>query len=414
MLKQALIALSVIVFVPAASFAADIDKQETIREKSSEWMLDMRRADSLTAAKKWAEAQALVRKVKDERKELGLDITSELSMLAKLYGGSGDKAEAEKLYKAVIAIREEGGLDDVFTLVHPLNQYADFLRTNKRTAEADQMQARSKAIEADINHRPTKKIEAVLADSNLSAEGKYNKLCELGEKYLQADNPTKAKFVLDEAVKLNTKSARAYKLRAQSNYETEKSSLALADYNSALKIEPKDADALFSRAKVYQSLNKTSLAMKDFDASILIRPDDLDTLGYRAKQYAANGKIDRALADYTTVLMVNPKTHWGWVQRAVLFRDSKKDYVAALADIDKAIALAPKSPEDWELRVETLTKAGKKKEAIEAATRMIEVDPQSTNGLSLRAALYKQLEGDKSANAAADLATIAKMRAAVK
>ncbi|MBC8000267.1 MAG: tetratricopeptide repeat protein [Leptolyngbya sp.] len=414
MLKQALINLSVLVIAPAASFAADIDKQETIREKSGEWMLEMHSVDSLKTAKKWAEAQALVRKVKDERKELGLDVTSELSMLAKLYDSSGDKAEAEKLYKEVIAIREESGLDDDFTLVHPLNQYADFLSANKRTKEADQMQARSKAIEADINHRPTKKIEAVLADANLSAEGKYNKLCELGEKYLQADNPTKAKFVFDEAVKLNTKRARAYKLRARSNYETEKSSLALADYNSALKIEPKEAATLFSRAKVYQSLNKTSQAMKDFDASILIRPDDLDTLGYRAKQYAASGNIDRALADYTTVLMVNPRTHWGWVQRAVLFRDGKKNYVAALADIDKAIALAPKSPEDWELRVETLIKAGKQKEALEAATKMIEVDPHSTNGLSLRAALYKQLEGEKSANAAADLSTIAKMRAAAK
>lgn len=414
MLKRALMALSLCLFIPVAAYAADIDKQEAIRTKSGEWMQVMRQVDSLEKSKKWAEAQALVRQVRDERKELGLDIASELSTLARLSSSAGDKAEAEKLYKAVIAIREESGLEDDYVLVPALNQYADFLRANKRIKEADEIQSRSKAIEAAVNHRPAKAITAILSDANLPPDGKYNKLCVLGQKYLKADNPTKAKFVLDEAIKLNAKNALAYKLRAQSNYETDKSKLALVDYNSALKIDPKDAESLFSRAKVYQSLEKTSLAMKDFDASIAARPDDLDTLGYRAKQYAALGNTDKALADYTTVLMVNPKTHWGWVQRALLYRDSKRNYVAALADIDKAIELAPKNPDDWELRVETLTKAGKTKEAIEAATKMIELDPQSTNGLSLRASLYKQIEGEKSANAAADLAKIEKMRGGAK
>ncbi len=411
MLKQVVIALSSIVMLSSACWADDIEVQEKIRMKSGDWMAQMRQVDKLKAQKKWDEAEAVIRKVMAERQELKLNLSSEKSALGNLYNSAGKTAEAEKMYKELIADREiPDGIED-FILVPVLNQYAEFLRAHGRAKEAVQIEQRAKAIEADVNKPPKKQIAAISGDAKLSANEKYSKLCDLGKRYLDSDNATKALFSLNEAVKVNAGRPRAFKLRSQANYQLEKTPAALSDLNAAIKLDAKDPSLLFDRGRAYQSLNKPALALKDFDASIAMSPD-VDVLGYRGKQYAALGKIDKAIADYTSAIKEKPRTHWAFIQRALLYRDSKKDYVQALKDIDKAIVLAPKSIEDWELRAETLIKANRLKEATSDATRMIELEPQNTLGYSLRSRIYKAMEGPKSKNAAADLATIEKLRRA--
>ncbi len=411
MLKQAVIALSSIVVLSSACWADDIEVQEKIRIKSGEWMAQMRQVDKLKSQKKWDEAEAAIRKVMAERKELKLNLSSEKIALGSLYTVAGKTAEAEKIYKELIADREtHDGIED-FILVPVLNQYAEFLRAHGRAKDAIQFEQRANAIEADVNKPPKKQIAAITGDARLNSNEKYSKLCDLGKRYLDSDNATKAFFALNEAVKLNPNRPRAFKLRSQANYQLEKTQAALPDLNAAIKLDAKDPSLFFDRGRVYQSLNKPALALKDFDASIALTPD-VDVLGYRAKQYSALGKIDKAIADYTSVIKEKPRTHWAFIQRALLYRDNKKDYVQALKDIDKAIVLAPKNTDDWELRAETLMKANRLKEAADDATKMIELEPQNTMGYSLRSRIYKAMEGPKSKNAAADLATIEKLRKA--
>ncbi len=411
MFKQVVVALSSIVMLSSACWANDIQVQEKIRIKSGEWMGQMRQVDKLKSQKKWDEAEAVIRKVMTERQELKLDLSSEKSGLARLYDSSGKTVEAEKMYKEVIADREtHDGIDD-FILVPVLNQYAEFLRAHGRAKEATPIEQRAKAIEADVNTPPKKQIAAITGDAKLNADEKYSKLCDLGKRYLDSDNATKAFFAVNEAVKVNANRPRAYKLRAQANYQLDKTPAALSDLNAAIKLDAKDPVLFFDRGRAYQSLNKPALAIKDFDASIALTPD-VDVLGYRGKQYAALGKTDKAIADYTAAIKEQPRSHWAFIQRSLLYRDSKKDFVQALKDIDKAIALAPNSVDDWELRAETLVKANRLKEAVADATKMIEMEPQSTQGYSMRSRVYKAMEGPKSNNAAADLATIEKLRKA--
>ena len=135
MLKQVVIALSSIVMLSSACWANDIQVQEKIRIKSGEWMGQMRQVDKLKSQKKWDEAEAVIRKVMTERQELKLDLSSEKSGLARLYDSSGKTAEAEKMYKEVIAGREtKDGIED-FILVPVLNQYGEFLRAHGRAKE---------------------------------------------------------------------------------------------------------------------------------------------------------------------------------------------------------------------------------------------------------------------------------------
>ncbi len=410
MLKQVVIAFSSVVMLSSACWADDIEVQEKIRIKSGEWMAQMRQIDKLKAQKKWEDAEAAIRKIMAERQELKLDQSSEKRAMAELYDASGKTAEAEKLYKELVADREtHDGIDD-YTLMPQLKTYAEFLRKHGRAKEAVPIEKRAQAIEADANKPPTRQIAAITGDAKLNDADKYTKLCDLAQRYLDADNAGKSAFASAYAVKLDSKKARAFKLRSQAYYQSDKLQPALSDLNAGLRIEPKDAAGLFDRGKLYQSLNKPQQALKDFDASISMRPGDVETLGYRAKQYAELGQTDKAIADYTCAIKANPRTHWAFIQRALLYRDSKKDSVQALKDIDRALVLAPKSTEDWELRAETLMRANRLKEATADATKMIELEPQNTTGYSLRSRIYKAIEGAKSKNAAADLASIEKLR----
>ncbi|MBA3856124.1 MAG: hypothetical protein C0507_04370 [Cyanobacteria bacterium PR.3.49] len=410
MIKKVVIALSSMILLSSASRADDIDIQERIRMGSGQWMQQMRQVDKLKAEKKWDEAETTIRKIMAERQELKLNLSGEKRALAELYEAAGKTAEAEKMYKELVADRETNdGIDD-FILTPMLTQYAQFLRKHGREKEAVLLEKRAAAIEADVNKPPVKQIAAITGDAKLSTDDKYSKLCELGKRYLDSDNATKASFALSEAVKLSPSKTLALKLRAQSYYQLERLKPALADLDTALKTDPKDATALFDRGRLHQSLNKDQLALLDFDASIALRPNDVDVLGYRAKQFDKLGKTDKAIADYTAAVKANPRTHWAYIQRALLYRDKKKDFTQALQDIDKAIALAPKNVDDWELRAETLMKANRLKEATADATKMIELEPQSTQGYQMRSRIYKAIEGAKSKNAAADLATIDKLR----
>jgi len=413
MLKRIVIALSSFVMLAGACRAAeDIEYQEKIRTKSAEWMAQIRQVDKLKAQKKWDEAESVIRKIMAERQELKLDLGGEKKSLAELFEASGKLNDAEKMYKEQIADREtHDGVDD-FILVPVLNQYAVFLRKHARAKEALALEVRAKAIEADINKPPKKQLLAITGDTRLNSSEKYAKLCDLAKRFLDSDNPTKASYACSEAIKVNPYKPKAYKMRAQCYYQTEKLQQALEDLNNALKAEPKDAEALFDRGRLYQSLNKPLLAMKDFDASIEVRPNDTEALGYRAKQNEQLGRIDKAIADYTAAIRENPRAHWAFIQRSLLYRDKKKDVDQALKDIDRAIALSPRNIDDWELRAETLLKAKRLKEAIADASKMVELEPQNTQGYSMRSRIYQAAEGPKSKSAAADLSTIEKLRKA--
>ncbi len=74
-LISAALSLSLCMTVSAA-FAADLTpaQQEDLKIKSGEWMVESQKADQLNKQHKFAEAEALYKKILDERKELGLDL----------------------------------------------------------------------------------------------------------------------------------------------------------------------------------------------------------------------------------------------------------------------------------------------------------------------------------------------------
>jgi hypothetical protein len=58
---------------------------------------------------------------------------------------------AEPLYQEVISIREQNHEADLRMMIEPLDEYADFLRKAARTAEAEQVEERAKALRLKLD-----------------------------------------------------------------------------------------------------------------------------------------------------------------------------------------------------------------------------------------------------------------------
>ena len=80
-----------------------------------------------------------------------LDLASSLDGLAVVYDTEGKHAEADPLFKRSLAIKEKALGPNHPRLANFLQNYAAHLRATKHASEADQMEAREKAIRA-ANH----------------------------------------------------------------------------------------------------------------------------------------------------------------------------------------------------------------------------------------------------------------------
>jgi hypothetical protein len=104
---------------------------------------------------RYAEAEPLLRRVIDLRERaLGpehVDLAATLAQLAGLYAVRGDHGPAETLYRRVLAIREAALGPEHIDVAATLEGYASLLRKLGREAEAVQMGARAKAIQAKLS-----------------------------------------------------------------------------------------------------------------------------------------------------------------------------------------------------------------------------------------------------------------------
>jgi tetratricopeptide (TPR) repeat protein len=152
--------------------------------------------------------------------------------------------------------------------------------------------------------------------------------------------------------------------------------MALADYAAALKLNPRYGPAYAGRAHLYDTMLRPDESIAEFTKAIEYDPDDPENYNNRAVVYrtkgeheksvadydkyiplmSANsvyqadgyinrglshwnlGRRDQALADFTKVIELDPKRVNGYKARAMLYREMKKDDLAA-ADEKKAAEL---------------------------------------------------------------------------
>lgn len=118
---------------------------------------------------------------------------------------------------------------------------------------------------------------------------------------------------------------------------------ALESYDRALAMAP-DAETLRNRAQALQSLNRPRDALASYDAALQRDPTDVQAWFKRGVLLGELGRPDESLASYDRVLALQPGHVEALNNRGYGWWLSKQRYVPAIADMQKALALAPDLP----------------------------------------------------------------------
>jgi len=165
---------------------------------------------------------------------------------------------------------------------------------------------------------------------------------------------------------------------------------AMQDLNQVIKDNPKSAKAYDLRSLAFFNMRKFDEALKDLESWHGIEGNKEVLCARRVQIYSLVGQADKSLPDLNFLIdQLKSKDKNYLAMRADAFL-AKGDGASALKDINKLILLEKESP-DWLIkRAEIYLKQGKSKEpmAINDLKKAIAIDPNNTGAYEKLAALY--------------------------
>jgi tetratricopeptide (TPR) repeat protein len=226
----------------------------------------------------------------------------------------------------------------------------------------------------------------------------------------------------------------AYASRSRAWFQTEHFDEALADAEAALRLEPKSAVAYKCRGRVRLARGDLQGAIDDLNAALAIDPRLATALNYRAQAYLKAGGYEQAIADATSAINLDPSITVAYSIRGRALA-AVSSYERAVQDFNALLAKDPNYLPAINNRANALLKLGRYTDciadytaalkierradvfynraiarihldevrlAIEDLTAAIELDPDAAAAYYHRSTLYRQL--GQLENAAADLA----------
>lgn len=161
--------------------------------------------------------------------------------------------------------------------------------------------------------------------------------------------------------------------RAQAEEALKMDDKAIADFSQALVLNPGSIDALYRRGKIYARQGKSDLALADFDAFLAIRTDTA-VMRDRADALFMLHRLSEAETGYTQVIAAAARDDYSYANRSTAERLEAK-YDQAMADINKAIELAPDEPSWPNLRAQLEEETGDLAHAMADYDRATTLDP---------------------------------------
>jgi protein O-GlcNAc transferase len=206
--------------------------------------------------------------------------------------------------------------------VHVLGRQAVTLHQQGRLAEAEALYRR--VLEIDPRVFPALHLLGVLR----LEQGDSGEAAGLIERALVL-NPN------DPAARLHYGLA----LQGQSRFEE-----ALAAQDRALALRPGLLAARLGRGAALRALGRNEAALADYEAVLAGDPTNADAWNGRGALLRTCSRMDEALDSFNRALRLEPDFAEALQNRGLLLWDEKKDYPAALADLEGALRLEPSRP----------------------------------------------------------------------
>ncbi len=169
--------------------------------------------------------------------------------------------------------------------------------------------------------------------------------------------------------------------------------LAADAFTAALQSDPANVRALVGRARAYEQLGQIGDALADFEQVVALAPDDPTGYEERARlnsQYGLEADPAAVLADLDRAVQLAPdsaRAHFlrGWAILNFPLVDGAPNLLAALDDLQKSVSLDPQNAEAQFTLARALLAAGRPADALTPAHRAVELEPQSMPDRKLRA-----------------------------
>jgi len=146
----------------------------------------------------------------------------------------------------------------------------------------------------------------------------------------------------NNAVAVNPKSSAAYYNLGFAYDKKEDLKNAIVYFSKAIEIDPALADAYYNRAFVYYKKGDFDSAISDYNKVIEISPASADAHYGLGLTYSKKGDLNKAISEYTAAIKTRPNFALAYDARAVAYV-TKKNYLAAMSDVNKAQALGFRS-----------------------------------------------------------------------
>lgn len=196
-----------------------------------------------------------------------------------------------------------------------------------------------------ISQRALKRPELAYIDYSKAIELNSKKpefLVNRGNASADMKNVEQAFDDYQRAITLDPKYAQAYAQRGILYSSQARIDDALRDFSKSIELDPKYAEPYYNRGTLNFQRKEWTKAIPDFDKYVGL----VENLNYLADGYMNrgichyyNGNKQKALEDFSKVIELQPKQPKAYRARAMLYREMKKDDLAA-ADERKAAELA--------------------------------------------------------------------------
>jgi len=189
---------------------------------------------------------------------------------------------------------------------------------------------------------------------------------------------------LNEALRLNPRSALASYYRGGAYFHKRDFDRAVADLRQALDLNPNDAMSEYYMGRSLRELGRYDEAVTHLTKAIGLNARNEDFYRFRADVLFQKGDYPGAISDYDEAIRLNPRYGPAFRGRGIV-RLRQKNVEQAIADLTRAIDLGQK---DWYARYGrgiAYVKAGRYAEAAKDQTEALRLMPNSALILSGRA-----------------------------
>lgn len=249
-----------------------------------------------------------------------------------------------------------------------------------------------------------------------SSESRRDRFFNLGNQALSQADYEQAKMYYEQSLKQDARYVPALNNRGVANMESNHPYEAILDYNSALQIDAQYLDALFNRAYAYEEIGQYEKSLKDVKLIRQLVPDSAFVYFYEGLVQTKIKRYDEALQSFQKSDSLNPVNPETLINIATIFYFKqnydtanqlvnhvltlntgdaanafnllslialkKKQYQSALAEINRAIDLAPNEPYFINNRGYIYLQMDSLKLAIEEINSSIVLNPE--NGWAYR------------------------------